>query len=137
MQTITRGDRQLVSCLLRDVYSKRLRFRRPLYCRHGTGASFFTSRDKLRTVKKEKKKNKSNQTSNNAHPAQAPEGKTSGNRGRDHHHSLYSRSPKAGPPSLRTVRESKKLHSKAQRISGHRPGRNQWLLYGPKKRTTP
>src|SRR3569833_2875730 len=85
---------------------KRLRFRRPLHCRHGTGASFFTSRDKLRTVMKEKKKSESCQTSISAHPAQAPEGKTSGNRGRDHHHSLYSRSPKAGPPSLRTVRES-------------------------------
>jgi len=77
---------------------------------------------------KEKKKSESCQTSISAHPAQAPEGKTSGNRGRDHHHSLYSRSPKAGPPSLRTVRESKKLHSRALRICGHRPGWILWLL---------
>jgi hypothetical protein len=43
------------------------------------------------------------QTSINAHPASAPEGKTA-KPGRDHHHSLYS---PEGPPSFQTVREYK------------------------------
>ncbi|CAP67526.1 uncharacterized protein PODANS_6_11800 [Podospora anserina S mat+] len=48
------------------------------------------------------------QTSIDTHPVQAPEGKTSRNRGTDHRHSLYSRSTKASDRHLCRQVESKK-----------------------------
>ncbi|KAK4180700.1 hypothetical protein QBC36DRAFT_319562 [Triangularia setosa] len=69
------------------------------------------------------------QTSISTHPAQAPEGKTSRNRGTDHRHSLYSRSTKASNRHLCRQVESKKGFSLlgAEDIV-HQPGWDLWLL---------
>ncbi|KAK3952626.1 hypothetical protein QBC32DRAFT_340928 [Pseudoneurospora amorphoporcata] len=64
---------------------------------------------------------KAGQTSIDTHPAKAPEGKTSGNRGTDHRHSLYSRREATATFSGR-ARVNKGPHCWAPRILIINPG---------------
>ncbi|KAK0736078.1 hypothetical protein B0T21DRAFT_366262 [Apiosordaria backusii] len=69
------------------------------------------------------------QTSIDTHPAQAPEGKTSRNRGTDHRHSLYSRSTRPATATFAGRSRVKKGFSLlgAEDIV-HQPGWDLWLL---------
>ncbi|KAL7799902.1 hypothetical protein V8C37DRAFT_365928 [Trichoderma ceciliae] len=78
------------------------------------------------------------QTSIDTHPTNAPEGKTADRVEiiKRKNNSLYSRSTRQLPPSLRTGREDQKIHSWVSRICNHQPGWIRWLFWEPKQETT-
>ncbi|KAL7962372.1 hypothetical protein V8C34DRAFT_270122, partial [Trichoderma compactum] len=85
-----------------------------------------------------KRRKRACQTSIDTHPASAPEGRPpAGSRSsREKNNSLYSRSTRRLPPSLRTGREDQKIHSWVSRIYNHQPGWIRWLFWEPKQETT-